>query len=171
MSHGTTIYPGEAVFCPACGERLERRVVAGIDRGVCPACERIEFRTHPVGVAAVVRDPAGRLLLVQRSASSTKPGLWCMPAGFVDYAEDVQEAAAREVLEETGLEVTVGGVVHVRSNRHDPAKITVALWFDADAVGGELEAGDDAVDVGWFALDELPPLAFEGDRIVIDRLA
>jgi ADP-ribose pyrophosphatase YjhB (NUDIX family) len=88
----------------------------------------------------------------------------------MDYGEDVREAAARELLEETGLEVAVGDVVFVASNVHDPAKLTVGIWFEGSIEGGSLIAGDDAVDVGWFPLDGLPPLAFETDEALFERL-
>jgi ADP-ribose pyrophosphatase YjhB (NUDIX family) len=93
-----------------------------------------------------------------------------MPAGFVDYGEDVREAAARELLEETGLVADIGEVLHVESNFHDPQKLTVGTWFAGTVTGGELIAGDDADAVGWFPLDDPPPLAFETDRELLKRL-
>ena len=61
-------------------------------------------------------------------------------------------------------------MVHVASNFHDPAKLTVGIWFEGTVVGGVLEAGDDADDVGFFALDALPELAFETDVTLLRRL-
>jgi ADP-ribose pyrophosphatase YjhB (NUDIX family) len=96
--------------------------------------------------------------------------LWAIPAGYVDYGEDVREAAARELLEETGLEITIGDPVFVASNFHDPAKLTVGIWFQGTVVGGHLEAADDADDAGFFALDDLPPLAFDTDVALFAKL-
>ena len=112
----------------------------------------------------------GRLLLIRRGPEATRSGLWAIPAGFVDYGEEVKAAAARELLEETGLVAKVGDVVFVASNFHDPAKLTVGVWFAGTVVGGELEPGDDADDARFFTLDELPPLAFETDAALIERL-
>lgn len=112
----------------------------------------------------------GRLLLVERAPTATRPGLWCIPCGYLDYGEEVRAGTAREVLEETGLEVEVGRVLWVASNDHDPAKLTVGIWFEAMVVGGELRAGDDAADAGFFPLDGLPELAFETDAALIDAL-
>ena len=122
-----------------------------------------------MGVAGVVIDDA-RLLLVKRGPTATRSGLWCIPCGFLDYGEEVRAGAAREVVEETGLEVEVGRVLWVASNFHDPAKMTVGIWFDATVVGGELRAGDDAVEAGFFPLDDLPDLAFETDAELIASL-
>ena len=93
-----------------------------------------------------------------------------MPAGFVDYGEEIREAAAHELVEETGLVAEIGEVVHVASNFHDPGKLTVGVWFRGTVAGGELVAGDDADEVGWFPLDDLPPLAFPTDAALFDRI-
>jgi ADP-ribose pyrophosphatase YjhB (NUDIX family) len=119
----------------------------------------------------VVRDDAGRILMVKRASWVTRSGLWSVPAGFVDYGEDVRAAAERELREETGLVATASRVIHVASNYHDPAKLTVGVWFEAIVTGGTLQAGDDAVEAAFFSLDDLPPLAFDTDREFLESLA
>jgi 8-oxo-dGTP diphosphatase len=118
----------------------------------------------------VVFDDDGRLLMVRRGPNATRSGLWSIPAGFVDYGEEIRSAAARELFEETGLEAEIGDVVFAASNFHDPAKLTVGIWFAGTVTGGTLEAGDDADAVGWFDLDDLPPLAFHTDEAFIGKL-
>jgi ADP-ribose pyrophosphatase YjhB (NUDIX family) len=161
---------GEYRFCPMCTTELEDAVVAGTTRRRCPNCDFVHWRNPGVGAAVVVRDADRRLLLIRRGSAATRSGFWAIPAGFVDYGEEVKTAAARELLEETGLVAEVGDVVFVASNFHDPAKLTVGVWFEGTVVGGELEPGDDADDAGFFALDDLPPLAFETDEALIARL-
>jgi ADP-ribose pyrophosphatase YjhB (NUDIX family) len=165
-----TSLPGEFTFCPHCATALEREVRAGAPRMVCPGCGWTHFRNPGVGAAVLLRNEAGEVLLVRRAPGSTRAGAWCIPCGYVDYGEDVREAAAREVAEETGLRVDVGEVVFVRSNFHDPAKLTVGVWFDGTVVGGTLAPGDDADDAGWFPLDVLPDLAFATDRELLAGL-
>ena len=130
---------------------------------MCPDCGRIDFRSPSVAVAVVLRDHAGRILMVNRGPGSSRPGLWSIPAGYMDYGEEVRAAGAREVLEETGLVVEVGVPIFVATNFHDPLKISVCIWFSGSVVGGDPRPGSDAVDLGWFSLDNLPDLAFETD--------
>lgn len=165
-----THWPGEYAYCPKCTHELEDRRIGGSIRRACPNCDFIHWRNPGVGAAVVVFDDAGRLLLVKRAEGATKPGFWSIPAGFVDYGEEIREAAARELWEETGLEAEVGEPMFVASNFHDPEKLTVGIWFEGTVTGGSLQAGDDAEEAGYFALDDLPPLAFETDEALIEQL-
>ena len=165
----TLFHEGEFQFCPHCAAEMGERSVGGRVRRACHECGYVHFRDPAVGVAGVVVED-DRLLLVRRGPFASKSGLWCIPCGYLDYGEDVRAGAAREVLEETGLIVEIGDPVWVASNTHDPAKLTVGIWFDAEVVGGELAAGDDADDVGFFPISELPDLAFDTDAELIAAL-
>ncbi|MGI9586172.1 MAG: NUDIX domain-containing protein [Acidimicrobiia bacterium] len=167
--HGT--WPGEFTYCPKCATAMETTFVSGANRRRCPSCEFVHFRNPGVGAAVVVFDDQNRLLMVRRGPTATRSGFWSIPAGFVEYGEDVRSAAARELLEETGLVAEIGDVVHVASNFHDPAKLTVGIWLEGIVTGGKLAAGDDADGVAWYDIDALPPLAFETDAELIARLA
>lgn len=150
-------------FCGECGGRLDD----GLPHRRCSCCGRIAWRDPKVGVGVVLTDPEGRLLLVRRGVAPAK-GLWSLPAGFVDAEEDPRVAAAREVREEAGLEVEVGEVVDVWAG--GGGKASFFLAFHGTVRGGVLAAGDDATEVGWFALDDLPELAFASTRGVVARL-
>lgn len=163
-------WPGEFTYCPHCSSRLERAKVGGSFRMRCPECGFVHFRNPGVGAAVVVWDEAGRILLIKRAEGATKSGLWAIPAGYVDYGEDVRRAAARELREETGLIADVGEVVWVASNFHDPAKLTVGIWFAGTVTGGILAPGDDADEAEFFATNRLPPLAFDTDAAYLRSL-
>jgi 8-oxo-dGTP pyrophosphatase MutT (NUDIX family) len=93
-----------------------------------------------------------------------------LPAGTLEPPEPPLACAARELEEETGLVAEVGDVVWVASNFHDPAKLTVGVWFAGTVTGGTLQPGDDADDAGFFDLDALPDLAFETDAELLATL-
>jgi 8-oxo-dGTP diphosphatase len=101
---------------------------------------------------AVVRDDAGRLLLVQRGIEPAR-GTWSLPGGRVEPGETVDAAAVREVREETGLTVTIGELLAVV----DVMGYTVHD-FAATVIGGVLQAADDASDVRWCTPDQVADL-------------
>jgi len=148
-------------------------VRGGIPRPSCPRCGFIFFANPGVGAACVLRDVAGRVLLVQRAPGQFGAGRWCFPCGFVEWGEEVRAAAAREAREEAGVEVAIGEPVQVTSNFHEPEKPTVGIWFAAMLADPAARpvAGDDAVAVGWFDPTAPPPLAFPTDAALLARLA
>jgi len=85
----------------------------------------------------------------------------------------VRAAAAREAHEEAGVEVSVGDVLQVASNFHDPEGPSIGVWFAARLVDplATPVAGDDAVAVAWFDPAVPPPLAFPTDATVLAQLA
>ena len=155
-------------FCPRCAAPLAPLERGGRLRPTCAACGYVQYSNPVVGVAIVVRR-RGSILLGLRAGSYRDQ--WCIPCGYVEWDEDVREAAEREFLEETGLQVRAGRVIAVHSNVHNPAQHTVGIWFSGRVRGGRLAPGDDLRDAAYFPLDALPePLAFPTDRLVLEQL-
>ncbi len=151
-------------FCPACAFPLVGKEVAGRQRPVCPRCGRVVYYDPKVAATCIVeRD--GKVLMVRRGI---QPGMgrWSIPGGYVDRGEVVEEAAAREVWEETGLEVEIVCLVGLLSERGHPVMVAA---FAAREVGGSLIAGPETLDVGFFSLDQLPALAFPRDQEILAR--
>ena len=158
-------------YCPRCAEPLDTKVRGGLPRPSCASCGFVHFRNPAVGVAVVVLDDEDRVLLGRRSAGGNV-GEWCIPCGYVEWGEDIREAARREFQEETGLEVQIGEVCAVHSNFHNAASLTVGVWFYGKVVGGQAAASDDLDQVEWFPPDNPPePMAFPTDRLVLANLA
>src|SRR5215470_1156979 len=160
----------EPRFCAACGGALLRAQPDGDGamRWRCAACGRPTYRNPAVGVAVVLLD--GATILLGRRARGPYQGRWCIPCGYVEWDEDLRDAARREMEEETGLQVELGDVVAVHSNFHDRSKQTVGVWFRGRAIAGTLRAGDDLDRLAYFPLDAPPHLAFPTDATVIATL-
>jgi adenine phosphoribosyltransferase len=131
----------------------------------------VRYRNPVVGVAVVLRDGAGRVLMGRR-ATGPYAGLWCIPCGYVEWEEDVRDAASREILEETGLEVELGEVVAVHSNFHNPKLHTVGIWFAGSILAGEpLPVDGEFTELAYVDPSTPPDLAFPTDRLVLEQLA
>ncbi len=158
-----------AAFCLLCGSPLEVRDLFGLPRQACTNCDFILFRCPaPASAAVVVR---GReILLVQRGIEPYRD-FWGFPAGYQEYGESPQEAAVRETREETGLEISVVGVLDVLYTLDDPRKRANLAVYLARPVAGDLRPDDDAVDARFFDLDNLPEqIAFHNNRAILTRL-
>jgi len=108
------------------------------------------------------------VLLIQRNQEPFA-GRWALPGGFVEEGEDLREAAARELEEETGLKgISLEQLAAFGRPGRDPRgwTVTVAFWAVVESTGRPIRAGDDARQARWFAFSELPPLAFDHDEIV-----
>jgi 8-oxo-dGTP diphosphatase len=117
---------------------------------------------------AILKD--GKILLIKRKNDPFK-GKWALPGGFVEYGEKVEDAAIREIKEETGLITKIKDIVGIYSDpNRDPRGHTVAIVFLLDITNGKLKAEDDADDVKFFNLNKLPDLSFDHGMIIQDIL-
>jgi 8-oxo-dGTP diphosphatase len=118
------------------------------------------------------RDGEASILLIQRGGEPFA-GCWALPGGFLEEDETLEVCATRELKEETGLEA---GPLRLFGTYSTPGRdprgrtVTVAYWTRAEEGSGEATAGDDAADCRWFALNRLPTLAFDHDRIIADAV-
>lgn len=152
-------------FCIQCGHPLERSALFGQQRPACPSCGWVYFADPKVAAGVIVEQDGGVLLV--RRVNEPGRGQWSFPAGFVDAYEDPARAAERECLEETGLAVTVTGLLEVISGREHERGADIILVYAAQITGGSLLPGDDADDARFFPRASLPPLAFRATRIAL----
>lgn len=158
----------DANYCMACGTPLIRRIMdSNHERPVCPSCGRVVYHDPKVAVSAFITE-GNRVLLIQRGIEPQK-GLWALPAGFIEGNEDPVDGAAREALEETGLIVEVVRLLGVFARRGGIGSADITIGYEARIIGGTLQAADDAVDAQWFGADQIPELAFESTKILVER--
>ncbi|HEY3061623.1 MAG TPA: NUDIX hydrolase [Chloroflexota bacterium] len=142
-------------FCSACGAPAIEREIDHYVRSVCTGCGKILYR-NPAPAAGCLVEHDGAVLLARRKFEPWR-GLWYIPSGFVEYGDDVEDTARREIREETGLAVELGPLFGVYSYFDDPRQDGIIILYRAVVVGGALEAGDDAAEVAFFAARALPP--------------
>jgi len=128
---------------------------------------------NPVPTVDVVIEYPGGIVLIRRR---NPPHGWALPGGFVDEGERVEDAARREVLEETGLEVELTALLYVYSDpARDPRRHTMSVVFVARPLPGGAQAptaGDDAAEAVICDPRRPPgPLAFDHGDIVAAYLS
>lgn len=111
-----------------------------------------------------------KVLLIERGVEPYK-GKWAFPGGFVNMNESCEEGALRELKEETGLSTAYIEQFHTFSDpQRDPRERIITVAYFALVRIQEVKGGDDAAQAAWFALDEVPQLAFDHDRILREAL-
>ncbi len=147
-------------FCQHCGSAVEKRIIEGRQREVCPVCGTVFYHQWKVSAGVrVVND--GQLLLVQRGIDPWR-GMWHMPAGYVEADELPRAAAEREAREETGLNVQAGELVDCYLETSDPRGNVIVLLYDAVIVNGEMIPSCETESVGFFTPEEISALPLAG---------
>jgi ADP-ribose pyrophosphatase YjhB (NUDIX family) len=153
-------------FCHFCALPLENRNLEGRMRLYCPGC-REPIYENPVPAACVVLvDAHKRLLLVKRRVAP-KQGMWCLPGGFVECGETPEQAAIRELQEETGLTGRINTLIGVTASPGTLYASILLIGYLVTCFSGSPMAGDDASDVFFFDNDNLPDIAFESHQSFI----
>ncbi len=158
----------EVNFCIKCGTRLVREILFGRLRPTCPLCKWVYFADPKVAAAILIEDQS-RVLLTRR-VNDPQRGLWSLPAGFVDAGEDPAQAAIRECLEETGLQIRILRLIDVIAGQEHPRGAHILIAYQGEITGGALQAGDDADQAAFFSRQNLPPLAFSTTRRLLGLL-
>jgi 8-oxo-dGTP diphosphatase len=127
------------------------------------------YKKPSLSVDVIVTD-GERVVLIKRGRDPFK-GSWAIPGGFVEYRETVENAAIRELSEETGLYAELVDILGVYSSPdRDPRGHTISTVFIAQYSKGEPRGADDADEASWFKISEVKPdnLAFDHGLILSD---
>ncbi len=151
-------------YCGNCDGRMER--LTGEWGKFCGQCGAHHFpRIHPCVIGLIVR--GDQLLLVRKGDWAT--GRFGLVAGFVEFGESLEEAMAREALEETGISITN---IRYLGSQSWPFPSQLMCGFVADYAGGDIELRDQELCAAdWYRLDQLPTLPPSRSiaRYLIDR--
>jgi 8-oxo-dGTP diphosphatase len=128
-----------------------------------------EYR-NPTPTADIILQRDSKILMVRRKKDPFK-GQLALPGGFINEGETAEEAARREAIEETTLEVEPIEILGVYSDpKRDPRKHIMSIVFVGIIVGGSDKAGDDAESIEWVELGtiEKQEIAFDHAQILRD---
>lgn len=139
--------------CPWCANKLGTLAIGGRDRVACDSCDFVHW-DNPKPVTATLIPIDGGLVLVKRNCEPFVND-WCLPGGFIEARESPEESAAREVREETGLEVDIKQILGAFSPGRG-INVIILFYLAGEKVRGKMRAGDDASDVAVFKKHELP---------------
>lgn len=126
-----------------------------------------------VGVAAAVFNETGEVLLVERGRPPSL-GVWGLPGGLLDLGESLADGARREVWEECGVEIEIGGLADVfepiQRDAEDRIQYHfVVIDFWARYVAGDPQAQDDAAAIAWISMEELDSLKITAETRAVIR--
>lgn len=153
-------------YCSCCGHTL-RHEFEPVLKAVCVACSHQAYpKIQPCIIVAVNR---GDQILLAKNAAN-KRDFYSLIAGFVEPGESLEQAVAREVLEETGLSIKQ---IEYLGSQPWPFPMNLMIGFKAEYASGDIELVDQELsDAQFFSSDQLPTLAPEGSiaRRIIDHL-
>lgn len=152
--------------CLYCGEIIIKNYEDNVQRDFCPACNSY-FYENPLPVVSSILESSRQILLVKRSKRPSK-GLWCLPTGFAEAGESIEEAALRELEEETGIKGKIVKLLAVDSYKSRFYGDLLFLTFVVQQNGGKLCAGDDCSDARFWPVNKLPPLAFRSNKLALE---
>jgi ADP-ribose pyrophosphatase YjhB (NUDIX family) len=153
---------GKRLFCHVCGGPVSIKIEDGIQRDFCPGCN-LFFYINPLPVVSTIVARDRQVLLVKRGKRPYQ-GVWCLPSGFAEVGESIQNAALRELTEEAGIEGRILSLVDVHSYKSRFYGDLLFITFEVEQTGGGLQPGSDTVQAGFFPIDGLPRLAFPSNR-------
>lgn len=134
----------------------------------CRKCGEIHYENPFPATALICLNEKRELLLVRRSEEPCV-GWWCLPGGFIEMGETVEESALRELKEETGLDGELLRVLDVASRVDGYYGDVVVVGYQARIIGGDVTPGGDASEVCFFPLDNLPKIAFDTHQRFVRR--
>ena len=153
-------------FCLYCGSPITKKKEDNVLRDCCSCCHSY-FYDNPLPVVSAIVDVSRQILLVKRDRAPFK-GHWCLPTGFAETGESIEDAALRELHEETGVKGRISRLLDVDSYKSRFYGDLLFLTFVVEKTGGKVAAGDDSAQARFWPIGEIPHLAFRSNRHALD---
>lgn len=154
-------------YCSQCGSKNIFSYIDGNNRFHCPQCQTIHYQ-NPKPTATLICIKNNKLLLGKRDRDPAK-GQWGLIGGFMELNETLEEAALRELYEETQLKGEVINIIGTSSHYNtvfgDILLIGLLVKIDDWTT---LKAGDDISQASFFDINNLPKLAFDSHQELIN---
>jgi ADP-ribose pyrophosphatase YjhB (NUDIX family) len=169
MSDYTMPKPLEYNFCPTCGSELALHHDGQDHRPHCAGCLRFFYKNPIPAACCFVTKPDGSLLYARRAVEPCL-GMWTLPGGFVELDETTEEAALRELQEETNLRATSARLVGVSTKQSPRSGAVLVLGYHIEDWEGEEEMrpDTDASELRFFAPHERPQLPFSTHQELLE---
>lgn len=155
-------------FCALCGKELGLNTLDGKERQVCINCREV-FYENPLPVATVILPNRNRETLLVKRAKEPFKDMWCFPIGFAEVGESIEDAALRELKEETGVDGKIIQLIDVSSHTNPLYGDLLIVSFEAEKIGGSEVPGDDASECRYFPIMSLPKLAFDSQTRAAEK--
>ena len=153
-------------FCSQCAAPIVRKIPTGdqLPRNTCPSCGQIYYENPKIVVGAIVE--ANSAILLCKRAISPRKGWWTLPAGFMENGESTAQGAARETLEEAGVQPTIDDLICLVDI---PEIHQVHLFFRGRAPDQSVAPGPESLAAGYFEESEIPweNIAFQSVGIAL----
>lgn len=158
----------EKRYCPYCAHLLVSKYIDGRTRFYCKNCYTVIYKNPlPATASLIIND--NKILLVKRKFDPCK-GKWSLPGGFIEINENPKDACLRELKEETGLKADIDRIIDAYHSKSELYNSVVIIGYLVKNVHGKLKAGDDAEEVAYFDVENLPSIAFKSHKMMINKI-
>lgn len=133
---------------------------------LCQSCGRENYNNPAACTTAIILNDERDSILMAVRGREPKKGMLDLPGGFVEADEEIETAMRREVMEETGMEVNVLGMLGAYTNHYQGVRWTADIAYVLTIESGTPVAADDVAELKWYKIEEIPDgeLAFKSIR-------
>jgi len=153
-------------FCPLCKYPLRWAKIDNKKRLVCQGCGWINYKNPLPVVASAVINKENKILIIRRNL---EPGMnkWALPGGFIELGETPEEAAVRELKEETGIDSNIIHLIGVYLQKSKRYGSLLIIGYLATAIHGNISVNSEVKEAKFFSKEEIPYIPFSTHRKIV----